>query len=136
MSEQRNNTLLVEEHYAVFWSGDDARMRQQISDEFVDYGAPNTPRGVEPVIAFSRVMRGSFPDMQIEINRSVAEGDLVAVHATWRGTHKGPFQGLPATNKSVAMDGMVFWRIAHGKFIARWAVLDIGGLMRQLQGVV
>lgn len=99
MDEQRRNKQLVQEHYAAFWGGDESLIRQQVSDDYVDHGMPGSPVGVEPVLAHSRVFRESFPDMKVIVNTSVAEGDRVAVHATWQGTHKATFQGVPATNK-------------------------------------
>ena len=64
--------------------------------------------GIELVLGYSRVFHESFPDMKVIVNTSVAEGDRVAVHATWRGTHKATFQGVPATNKVITFEGMVF----------------------------
>lgn len=134
MNDQHRNKQLVEDHYEALWGGDEDLVRKQISSEFIDHGTPGAPKGVEPAIAFSRAMRAGFPDMKVAINSAVAEGDRVAVHATWRGTHKGPFQGAPATNKTVTFEGMVFWRIADGRIAERWAVLDTAAAIRQLQG--
>ncbi len=78
-------------------------------------------------------MRAVFPDMEVTIDRAVAEGELVAVHATWRGTQKAPFQGIPATHKAISFTGMVLWRIVDGKIAERWANLDLASAMRQLQ---
>ena len=72
--------------------------------------------------------------MMVTVKASVAEGDRVAVYAGWRGTHKGLFQGISATNKVISFDGMVFWRITNGKIAPeRWAILDMAAAMRQLQ---
>ena len=134
MNEPERYKRLVEEHYAAIWSGDELRIREQIAGNFVDHAMPpGTPQGVEPVLAFSRAMRTAFPDMKVTLQTMVAEGDLVAVHATWRGTHKGEFQTFAATNKSITFDGMVFWRVDKDKIAERWAVLDTAAMMKQLQ---
>jgi steroid delta-isomerase-like uncharacterized protein len=133
MNEQQRNKQLIEEHYSAFWSGDASLIRQQISDEYVDHGMPGSPVGVEPVLAHSSLFRASFPDMKVTVNASVAEGDRVAVHATWQGTHKATFQGVPATNKVITFEGMVFWRIVNGKLTERWAILDTAAIARQLR---
>lgn len=49
----------------------------------------------------------------------IAERDLVAVRATWRGTHKGAFMGPPPSGKPVTITGVVFWRGADGKLRER-----------------
>ncbi len=133
MSEQQRNKQLIVDHYTAFWAGDENLIREQLSDGYVDHGAPGTAIGVEPVLAHSRAFRGSFPDMKVIISNAVAEGDRVAVHATWQGTNKGPFQGMPATDKVITFEGMVFWRIEQGKLAERWAILDTGAIARQLQ---
>lgn len=71
--------------------------------------------------------------MTVAFRSIVAEGDRVAVHAVWRGTHKGPFLGREATGRTVEFEGMVFWRIADGRIAERWAMIDTAALMRQLQ---
>jgi steroid delta-isomerase-like uncharacterized protein len=135
MSEQARNKTLIEDHYAAFWSGDEDAMRMQLAADIVDHaGPPGAPQGTEAVIAYARGMRAAFPDTKVVLLSSVAEGDHVAVHARWHGTHKGPFLGIAATGKTVVFEGMVFWRIADGRIAERWAILDTAALMRQLQG--
>ncbi|MBI3678243.1 MAG: ester cyclase [Proteobacteria bacterium] len=125
---------LIAEHYAALWGGDEAALRRQIADDFVDHSmAAGAPKGVEPVISFGRSMRLIFPDMKVTLDRVVAEGDMVAVHATWRGTQRGTFQGVPATNKMLSFPGMVFWRIKNGKLAERWAMLDMMTIAQQLR---
>lgn len=134
MTADDANVKLVKEHYDAIWSGDEAALRRQISPDFVDHAMPpGTPKGVEPVIAWGKSIRAAFPDMSVTIHQTVAQGDRVAVHATWRGTHKGPFMGSAPTGKTVGFDGMVFWRVADGRIAERWAVLDSAALQRQLQ---
>jgi len=126
---------LVEEHYATFWSdAPDETLAAQIAPDFVDHTMPaGTPPGPGPVLAWRKAMRTAFPDMQVTVADAVAEGDRVAVRAVWHGTHRGPFRGLAATGRVVAFEGMVFWRLKHGRLAERWAVLDLAPVLRQLQ---
>ena len=43
----------------------------------------------------------AFPDVQINVEDMIGEGDKVVVQWTFHGTHRGPFQGIPATGKTV-----------------------------------
>lgn len=80
-------------------------------------------------------MNGGFPDLKIKVHQQYAEGDKVFSYFTWTGTHSGLFNGIPATNKQVSVDGMDIWRVQDGQLIENWVVMDIMGLMMQL-GVV
>ena len=66
----------------------------------------------------------------------VAEGDKVASRLTVTGTQRGPLpQGIPATGKPVAVALMDMVRVANGKVVERWGVIDNLGLLQQL-GVI
>jgi predicted ester cyclase len=60
-----------------------------------------------------------FPDIHVELESMVAEGDMVAVRLTFRGTHAPT--GEPAT-----WPEMVFTRFAKGKAVESWEVTDTG----------
>ena len=74
----------------------------------------------------------SFPDLQVEVNDAVAEGDRVATRMTMRGTHRGDFQGVPPTGKSVTGTGASTYRVVDGKIVEEWWHLDLFSLMKQL----
>lgn len=134
MASPEANRKLIEAHYAAVWSGDEAAIRRQVTADFVDHAMPEgTAPGPEAVLELSRTLRAGFPDMHVTILQTLAEGDRVAVHARWTGTHQGRFRGLDPTGRNVRMEGMVFWRLADGRIAERWAVLDTGSLQRQLR---
>lgn len=74
----------------------------------------------------------SFPDLQVEVKDSVAEGDRVAVRLSMIGTHRGDFQGIPPTGKVVTGTWSSTYRIVDGKIVEEWWYLDLFGMMKQL----
>lgn len=74
----------------------------------------------------------AFPSYQIVGHQFVAEGDTVAVRATFSGTHTGPFFGMPPTGRHVSAPLMLFYRLADGRIAEHWMVLDAAALMAQL----
>jgi len=62
----------------------------------------------------------------------IAEGDEVAVHWSWTGTHTGAFMGIPPTGRQIAVKGITIHRFANGKFVESWASYDMMGMMQQL----
>ena len=67
--------------------------------------------------------------------RTLAEGDKVVQRWTFRGIHRGAFQGIPSTGRQVTLTGISIWRVDGGKIVESWHELDTLGLMRQLGAI-
>jgi steroid delta-isomerase-like uncharacterized protein len=102
-----------------------------------DYANPTTASGTAPGGAerykqgVSRT-RTAFPDIEVTFDCMVAEGDLVAYQCTWRGTHLGPFRGIPPTGKPVEWQATCFRRVVGGRIVAGWGTYDWLGALEQL----
>lgn len=125
-------TQMVEE---VFNKGNLAFFDQVTSPTFVEHEQmpPGISQDRDGCKKFFQAIRTGFPDIHVTIDHMVAEGDLVAAHLTWNGTHKGEFMGVPATGHQVTFDAMDFVRCKDGKAIEHWGVTDVETLMQQLQ---
>ncbi len=75
---------------------------------------------------------GAFPDLNQTIEDTIAEGDKVVLRFTLRGTHKGDFMDIPATNKSITVGGIAFLRVVNGKVAELREQFDQTGMMQQL----
>ena len=62
----------------------------------------------------------------------IAEGNLVTVLWTGRGTNTGAGNGLPATGKSLTGRGIAIWRIVDGKITEEWSAFDQLSILQQL----
>ena len=75
----------------------------------------------------------SFPDLRMQIERLIAEGDWVTALWTFRGTHTaGGYAGLPATGTPIEMRGITIWRIVDGKIRDEWSSFDELGAYSQV----
>jgi predicted ester cyclase len=77
----------------------------------------------------------AFPDLRLTVEDLMAEGDRVAARVTFRGTHKGPFQGIPPTNRQVTFTSIEMNRMVDGKVAEHWVEIDLLGLLQQLGAV-
>jgi predicted ester cyclase len=93
---------------------------------------PGFPPGVEGVKRFFTMFRDAFPDVEVEIDEIVVEGDRVAVATTFTGTHQGELMGVAPTGRRVSVTGIDIVRVADGKIVEHRGLTDIVGLMRQL----
>jgi predicted ester cyclase len=82
-----------------------------------------------------KLFESAFPRYKLIIEDMIAEGDKVAVRATFWGIHRGEFMGIQPTSKEVTISGMLIYRIANGKIVEYWMNFDNLRLMEQL-GVV
>lgn len=82
-------------------------------------------------LAIARDERTAMPDMQIVVNRMLAEGDLVAVHWTAWGTNTQPGMGLPATGKKIKVSGITIFRFKAGKISEEWSAWNMLSVLKQ-----
>jgi len=64
--------------------------------------APKGKPGLEGMKDAMRMFFGAFPDLKIQIDDMVAEGDKVVMRATTTGTHQGDLMGIAATGKNIS----------------------------------
>jgi len=76
--------------------------------------------------------RQAFPDGKYTIDQMIAEGEMVMVRWTGRGTNTGEGNGLPATGKPIEVTGITVLHIVGGKIVEEWNENDMLGLLRQL----
>jgi steroid delta-isomerase-like uncharacterized protein len=107
------------------------RFEVPYSEDFVGHGGKNTFTHADGM-AEARGWREAFPDLNITIEKQVAEQDLVAVHWTARGTNTGTGNGLPATGRSVEITGTTLFRMDDGRIAEEWTCANSLGLMKQL----
>lgn len=96
------------------------------------WGLPQNRDGLKQLIA---LFRSAFPDLHCTVEDEISTGDKVAAHWTLRGTHTGLFLSNPPTNRSIAVQGMIFARTENGQIAESWALLDQMSILQQL-GIV
>lgn len=69
---------------------------------------------------------------EITIDFMLAEGDLVTVRSTIRGTQVGQLIGIPPTGKQFVVSYTNVYRIRAGRVVENWVSMDRLGLAQQL----
>lgn len=131
------NKAIAREYFEAFADGDLAWIDDHISSDFVrhDPGLPFEVRGSEGVRYLNSVFLTAFPDLRLDVEDVIGEGDKILVRLTIRGTHQGELMGIAPTGKEVEVGVLDLFHIADGKLVEHWAAIDNLGLMQQL-GVV
>jgi steroid delta-isomerase-like uncharacterized protein len=93
------------------------------------YGLPSTLAEFKRSIAG---LRRAFPDLHLEIDELIAQGDKVWARMTARGTHQGPFMGVAPSGRSFTITVIDVCRIEDGRIVEHWGVPDRFALMHQI----
>jgi steroid delta-isomerase-like uncharacterized protein len=81
---------------------------------------------------FLRQDTAVFPDSVQTITHLVAEGNLVAVWATYEGTQQGQMGSLPPSGRKVQFDFGAVFRLESGKIAEWWVTWDNMAILRAL----
>jgi steroid delta-isomerase-like uncharacterized protein len=83
-----------------------------------------------------KIARAAFldalPDLRIEVEDSIAEGDQVVLRWRVTGTHLGAGLGMPPSGRPVEARGMSWFRLRDGRMAEGWDSWDQSGLMKAL----
>lgn len=78
------------------------------------------------------MFEASLPGYWIEAEDMVAEDDKVVVRGTVHGVHAGQLMDIAATGRQVAFTIFITYRIADGKIVEHWMLVDMLALLQQV----
>ena len=127
---------LVRQWFEQLWNrGDESTIDRLLSPDAQIFGLTSGGQpvvGAEAFKGFYREFRAGFPNIRVDVVRTITEGDWVAAYCHCAGTHTGQFLGKPATQKAVDFNGMVMIRVAGGQFIEGWNAFDFLSCFQQI----
>ena len=93
--------------------------------ETVERFPMRTVRGAD---AIAEVFAGTFaamPDLHIEIEQLVEDGENVFLRWRMTGTHTGaPWEGVAASGKRVEIDGVDHFTVRDGRIVSNFVIFD------------
>jgi steroid delta-isomerase-like uncharacterized protein len=129
------NEQFVREWFDQVWNQqrEDVIDRMMAPDAVIHDLTPAGPmKGPVDFKPFYRRFVQAFPDMRIEVLRTITEGDLTAVHCRVSATHSGDALGTPATHRKASISGMAIARIRNDQLVEGWNCFDFLSLYQQL----
>jgi steroid delta-isomerase-like uncharacterized protein len=104
-----------------------------VADECIDHDPmPGQGQGREGQRHTCQMVVNGLSNRSTLRDDFLAVGDTVIENWVFQGTHTGEFLGVPATGKQLQVRGIEIWRLANGKIVERWGVVDAAGVMEQL----
>jgi steroid delta-isomerase-like uncharacterized protein len=107
----------------------DELMANDFTHHFTD---PRLPPGRDTLKVLGMLVSTGFPDVQVTVEDLLSDDDKVIERTTARGTHKGEFNGVPATGKSVTWTEIHIYQVKNGKISELWSEIDMLSLLMQI----
>jgi len=133
---ERNKELFRRFHDAS--NTHDERLFEQAIDELFDPDVkirtplPVKSKGAAALKEVFGNLHRAFPDLHVEVEDLIAEGDRVAGRNVITGTHQGEYLGTAPTGKRVTYNEIFIFRFVDGRVVETWGVVDVAAQMRQL----
>ena len=114
MSDIERNKQTVVDYYELAFNDKqpEQAVEKYLGPQYIQHN-PQAPDGAEAFIGFVHWYRGEYPQLHVEIKRTVAEGDLVVTH--------GLITTSPEDRGTAAVD---IFRVENGKIVEHWDVLQ------------
>ena len=93
---------------------------------------PSASRGPAEVKAELRDWFSGFPDIRLEVEQRVSADDVIVTRYAVRGTHRGTWLGIPATNVAIIVRMIHTVRVRDGRIVEDWLLADWHGMLEQL----
>ena len=123
-----NETILHEWFDQVWNQKDTALIDELMTDETKHHGLAGPDggaiTGLDNFKGFHQAFLNAFPDLHVEVNDVVMEGDKIAARCTVTGTHLGDGLGFAPTGKKVRFTGGGICHMKDGKFTEIWNEYD------------
>ncbi len=125
----------IRDHYARYNAHDMEKFLDMHTDDIlleVVLADTTIARGKQEAASFVNSYFTAFPDIKMELTSFFASGNRVCEESVISGTHKGTFQGIPATGKSFAVRCVLIRELKEGKTSRVSLYYDSASVMKQL----
>ena len=124
-----DNGALTRRWFDEVWNKQNtAVIREMMTDDTVHHGLTGLGgpplQGFEAFEKFHAELLEALPDLHIELEDVVVDGEKVGARYTATGTQQGPLPDMPATGKKVRFTGGGICVFKHGKFAEVWNEVD------------
>ena len=135
MSAEENKAIARRAYDAINRIDLDA-LEEMVDSDITDHDpAPGQGPGLEGVKQYFSALHAAFPDVHMDVEDMIAEGEKVVARVSVSGTHQGEFLGIEPTGNRVTIKGIDILRITDGRVVEHWGNFDDLSMLQQL-GVV
>lgn len=105
---------------------------QNFDENVIMVASPENIVGIHDFKAYYQNYLTGFSDITFDIIDVFGQGDKIVKHWRFKGKHTGDFFGIPATGKTVDLEGVTLVQMKNGKIAQEQDFLDNMAFMQQL----
>jgi steroid delta-isomerase-like uncharacterized protein len=80
-------------------------------------------------------LQRAFPDIEYRVQDVIMAGDKIVMRWEAKGTHKGEYLGVAATNRPMSYTGITIYELRDGKIARIYVTADLLSLLRRMRDV-
>jgi len=103
-----------------------------VAFDYKQHSILGVPQGLEGLRSYFATFAAAFPDMRLNVEEMIAEGDKVVVKGTTTGTQTGEFMGHPPSGKKISVPEIDIFRVSDEMIVEHWDVVDRYAMFDQL----
>ena len=129
-----NDSASIVKQYVEAMNGHDIdKVRQLLHPKYSYTGGDGKRQdGIEAGINVATMYMNAFPDMKLDVQKSVTIGDIVVTEFIGRGTQNGRFMDIAPTGRKVAVPVCDVVEIRDGKIFSAHEYFDSANMLQQL----
>ena len=130
-----DNKAVAKKFLDLSWRKGNLKELEAISTENFYYQTTFTDKilSIKEYFDYIAIFRTAMPDIMLDIEETMCEGNRVMTHISFSGTIKESFYGIPATKNIIAFPAVSLWDIKNGKVASLNTLIDIRGIENQLK---
>jgi steroid delta-isomerase-like uncharacterized protein len=130
--------VVVRTWFDEVWNrGNESAIDRLLAPDAIAHGLPGGGgqplRGPEAFKPFVRSFRSAFPDIQVVVERTVTEGNMVCAHCHVTATHRGDGMGVAPTGERIVFSGMTISRVENDRIHEAWNSFDFMSMFQQIR---
>jgi steroid delta-isomerase-like uncharacterized protein len=132
-----DNARTMRSSYELISAGDISGFGELVADDFVEHeDIPGLAATKEGMLEYFGLLLSAFPDMRMDVEDLMSDGDKAVARVRVTATHDGEFMGVPPTGNQVEIELIDIMRFDdEGLVCEHWGVADMFSLMQQLGAV-
>lgn len=133
MKSPKELTKLTRRMFDEIWNEKNPELFDEFyAEDYVAHGNRLVADDLHGAKEWYELIVTAFPDVTFDLDRFVAEDDLVTVTWSATGTHEAPFMGFEPTRKTETIDGITVLRFDDDVIAEGWMEYDAISLLQAI----